>query len=245
MVRDRLYARLTLLAAGIVISTALEATAQPLGAFRWQLLPYCNVLTLNVTAQGTVFTLDGYDDQCGAAQRASVVGTAFVNPDGTVGMGLNTVVAAGSGFVHIDARMGLASLGGTWRDSAGNSGPFVLTPGGGIGGAPRPAPSHTITRVFTADQITWTLEDIGGFKFRTAVLSVPEITQAIFDRGHVSGFAGENGMWIALPHTITDAVGAFSFVSSIAPGQFVVRLSKIGNVDPGLVTLALKVVIIP
>lgn len=45
---------------------AVPATAQPLGTFRWQLQPYCNVLTLNVV-QGGVYTLDGTDDRCGAS----------------------------------------------------------------------------------------------------------------------------------------------------------------------------------
>jgi len=56
------------------------ADAEPLGTFRWQTQPYCNVLTLNVTQTGSVYTLDGFDDQCGAGARASVTGTAFPNP---------------------------------------------------------------------------------------------------------------------------------------------------------------------
>lgn len=32
--------------------------AQPIGTFRWQLQPYCNIVTLNVTQHGAVFTLD-------------------------------------------------------------------------------------------------------------------------------------------------------------------------------------------
>lgn len=122
------------------------ASAQPLGAFRWQLVPYCNVITLNVAVQGTVFTLDGYDDQCGAGQRASVVGTAFPNPDGTIGIGLNVVVAPGGAFVHIDARISLSSLGGPWRDSSGNSGTFAFGMAGDAspGSPPRPVPANGI-----------------------------------------------------------------------------------------------------
>lgn len=30
------------------------AWAQPIGAFRWQLQPYCNVVTVNVSQNGTV-----------------------------------------------------------------------------------------------------------------------------------------------------------------------------------------------
>ena len=41
--------------------------------------------------------------------------------------------------MHIDATINVATLGGTWRDSAGNSGAFVSTPGAGVGGSPRPS----------------------------------------------------------------------------------------------------------
>ena len=58
------------------------AHGQLIGTFTWQLQPYCNVLTLNVTQTGSVYTLDGYDDMCGAATRASAAGLAFLNLDG-------------------------------------------------------------------------------------------------------------------------------------------------------------------
>ena len=57
------------LIAGMLIplaaSFAAIANAQPLGSFSWQLQPFCNVLTISVTQQGNIYTLDGYDDQCG------------------------------------------------------------------------------------------------------------------------------------------------------------------------------------
>ena len=83
------------LAALVVVVTSIPAAAQPLGTARWQLQPYCNVLTLAITQNGTVFTLDGVDDLCGAGP-ASALGTAFFNPDGTVGMGLHLVAAPGA-----------------------------------------------------------------------------------------------------------------------------------------------------
>jgi hypothetical protein len=116
------------------------ATAQPVGTFRWQLQPFCNVLTLAVVQQGTQFQLTGTDDQCSAATRASVVGLAFQNPDGSVGFGLSIVTAPGGVAVHVDAAIALPSLGGTWRDSAGHSGALVFTTGSGSG-VPRPVPS--------------------------------------------------------------------------------------------------------
>ena len=120
---------------------ALPASAQPVGSFRWQLQPYCNVVTLAVTLQAGQFQLDGTDDQCGAAQQAGVRGMAFANPSGSIGFGLVIVTAPGGVGVHVDATIGLATLGGTWRDSAGNSGAFVFTPGAAVPGTPRPVPS--------------------------------------------------------------------------------------------------------
>ena len=52
-------------------------------------------MTLILVHEGVVFTLDGFDDQCGASERASATGTAFFNPDGTVGIGLTVVLAPG------------------------------------------------------------------------------------------------------------------------------------------------------
>lgn len=113
--------------------------AQSLGTFRWQLQPYCNVVTVNIVQQGAVFTADGFDDQCGATQRALLVGTATVNPDGTVGFGLNIVTSPGGRPVQVSARVALGSLAGPWTDSAGNSGTFAFN--ASTGGSPRPAPS--------------------------------------------------------------------------------------------------------
>lgn len=126
----------------LLASTVAEA--QTLGTFRWQLQPYCNVLTVTVVQQGAQYQVDGTDDQCGAAQQASVVGRAFPNPDGLIGFGLTTVTTTNATAIHIDARLNVATLGGTWRDSAGNSGTFAFRTGAGTGGNPRPIPAGGI-----------------------------------------------------------------------------------------------------
>jgi hypothetical protein len=114
------------------------AFGQTIGTFRWQLQSYCNVLSLVVTQNAGVFTLDGFDDQCGATTRAPVIGLATPNPNGTIEFGLTIVATPGAAPVHVAAGISLATLGGTWRDSAGNSGDFVFTTGPGSGGLPRP-----------------------------------------------------------------------------------------------------------
>lgn len=113
-------------------------SAQLLGAFRWQLQPHCNIVTVAVTQSGNVFELEGTDDQCGGGPAASASGTAFMNPDGSVGFGLAIVAAPSGTPVHVEASISLSTLNGTWHDSTGASGPFVFTPGAGSGGNPRP-----------------------------------------------------------------------------------------------------------
>ena len=127
-------------AAGVAsLLVGATAEAQPIGTFRWQLQPFCNVVTVTVTQQGGVYTLDGYDNQCGAPQRAPLVGLATPNPDGTIGLGLHVVTVPGGRGLQIDARITLAALGGAWNDSAGNSGAFAFN--ASTGGSPRPAPT--------------------------------------------------------------------------------------------------------
>ncbi len=131
---------------GMVVAFVMGATfaaqAQPVGTFRWQLRPFCNVVTVAITQNGAVYRLEGTDDQCGnGADAASVTGTAFPNADGTIGFGLNIVTAPGGRPVNVDAEITLGTFSGTWRDSAGSAGTFALTPGAGNGGAARPLPS--------------------------------------------------------------------------------------------------------
>ncbi len=132
------------LAGALLACTAFApgVAAQPLGTFRWQLQPFCNVVTVAVTQNGAVFRLEGTDDQCGnGADAASVTGTAFPNADGTIGFGLNIVTTPGGRPLHVDAEITTGTFSGTWRDSAGANGTFALTPGAGSGGNPRPLPS--------------------------------------------------------------------------------------------------------
>ena len=117
---------------------APDVAAQSLGTFRWQLQPYCNVITVTVVPSGGVYRLEGTDDQCGAAGgAASAIGTAFLTPSG-VGIGLNIVAAPGGVAMPVSAALSLSTLNGTWSDGSGNSGTFAFTPGAGTGGSPRP-----------------------------------------------------------------------------------------------------------
>jgi len=133
----RLLPAFSVLAATLAIAPL--ADAQPLGTFRWQLQPYCNIVSVSVTQNGGVYRLEGTDDQCGAGNvSASAIGTAFTNPSGSIGFGLNIVAAPGGASANVDATIAIATLNGTWRDGFGNNGTFVFTPGAGTGGVPRP-----------------------------------------------------------------------------------------------------------
>jgi hypothetical protein len=135
--------RLVAMLALCLVLPAASAVAQTIGTFRWQIQPHCNVITVRVTHQSGIYTLDGTDDRCGADQAASVVGIAHLTASRLVGFGLTSVLPGGTA-VHTEATISIASLSGTWRDSVGNNGSFVFTPGAGTGGAARPIPAGGI-----------------------------------------------------------------------------------------------------
>ena len=122
---------------GAVVAAG-TAAAQPIGTFQFQMLPYCNVISVAIVQQGGQYQLDGTDNQCGAGPRASVTGLAFPNPSGLLGFGFTIVTAPGGAPVHVDADLNLGNLSGTWRDSTGLTGSFILVPGGGGPGMTRP-----------------------------------------------------------------------------------------------------------
>jgi hypothetical protein len=135
-------ARNSVLAVALLVALPPLASSQTLGTFRWQMRSYCNLLTLTVTEVGGVYRVEGTDDECGAGRdRASVGGLAFMNPDGSIGMGLTIVTPSKGTPVHVTVEISLASLSGTWRTPNGDSGPFVFTTGAPTVGSPRPLPA--------------------------------------------------------------------------------------------------------
>ena len=158
--------RLIWLLCGLLLLPSV-AGAQPLGTFSWQLQPFCNRVTVNVTQQGAVYTMDGYDDQCGAQRRAPIVGLGTPNPDGTIGLGWNIVTTPGGRGVQVDARITLPSASGSWSDSAGNAGTLALGASTGGNARPLPSPAAGIPAAFS-------LLGDGGFVARgTASVGIP------------------------------------------------------------------------
>ncbi len=119
-----------------------SAEAQVLGTFRWQFHPYCNVVTFTVEQRGGAYLLTGSDNQCGA-MPSPALGTAVLNPNGTVGLGLS-VVSPTASISTIKATLNLTSFSGVWQDQDGQSGALVFSPGA-VSGAPRPSPRGQVT----------------------------------------------------------------------------------------------------
>ena len=103
MTRRLLFCLAALLTSGALTS---EATAQPLGTFRWQLHPFCNVVTVAITQNGAVYRLEGTDDQCGGGADAALV----VSWDGTAT--IFTVMRAAGRLSEQYAAQGSIPVGG-------------------------------------------------------------------------------------------------------------------------------------
>lgn len=125
--------------ASLLLLAARPLAAQPVGTYHWQLQPYCNVLTLTIVQEGTLYRLEGSDDLCGAARVGLATGLAVGNADGTIGFGLTIVDAPTATPVHVSASLTLKTLGGAWRDSLGHAGTLAFVAGPGAAGEPRPA----------------------------------------------------------------------------------------------------------
>lgn len=136
---------LLLIAAVLVLAPVAPVTAQPIATLRWQLSPYCDLITLTVTQTGGIFTLDGFDMRCDTNRLAAVTGVAVPNPNGTVGLGFTIVTTPAAAPIHVDATVDLATLSGTWT-SALAGGAFVLN-GPGDSGIPLTAGYLSLTRL--------------------------------------------------------------------------------------------------
>jgi hypothetical protein len=111
-----------------------------LGPFQWQFAPNCNVVTLSIVQEGSVFALTGFDDNCGGA-HSSAFGSASANPDGsTISIGLTIVTPSGIAE-HFDILLN-GSLSGTWKSTSGKTGTFTFGPVSPAG-SPRSAPAFS------------------------------------------------------------------------------------------------------
>lgn len=144
----RLTIRRTFLTLGLLagLSTG-TASAQVFGTFSWRMAPFCNVVTLTITQVPSGFSIDGTDNQCGVGGKLSAAtGQATLNPDGTVGLYFTSLTSPSAKSVDVTALISPATGSGTWSDSLGNTGTFLLgAPGAG---SPRPLGASAAAFVF-------------------------------------------------------------------------------------------------
>ena len=69
--------RRVLAGCSLILLTVTGASAQVFGTFSWQMQPYCNIVSLTLTQTPGGFTVDGSDNQCGAAKLAGAAGMAL------------------------------------------------------------------------------------------------------------------------------------------------------------------------
>lgn len=174
----------------IVALSTSTASAQFIGAFSWQLQPFCNVITLNVTQQGSTLALEGWDDRCGAATRAPAVGVAVVNPDGTIGLGLTLVTPLEGDAWHLDATVFLPSASGRWRGPYYLEGTFAFN--ASTGGDPLPRFGGTVTSTAYSGTGTFTGLRSEGTIGAPAAVGTAQIVASLNAMGH-TGSAFEPG----------------------------------------------------
>ncbi len=243
----------------LVVVASGNAGAQSLGTFMWQQAPYCNLITVNIVQSGANFTVDGTDNQCGAATAAAVVGTAFFNANGTIGLGLSVVTTPGGLPLHIDATIALPSASGTWRDSTGASGNWVLSFGPPAPFNPRPAPQPTfaggvsmgggaITNVATPAAATDAATK-GYVDTVTTALTNTVRTAFVGDKVWKGGAYADGNRLYSGPYTVTrtnpgDYTFAFNVSALNVPfvGQFPVVVATPGHTPAAAVSAVVETV---
>jgi hypothetical protein len=131
--------RLLPLALITAVAFAVPAGAQSLGTFRWQLQPFGSILNLNVTQQGSIYLLNGFEFQCGGNPSLPAWGVAVPQANGGVFIGVTTITNGGHGL-HTRAFINLSDFSGGWADNANQSGTFAFNPGVTCPGSPRVDP---------------------------------------------------------------------------------------------------------
>ena len=125
--------------AALIVAAATTPAAAQFGTYTWQMQPYCNVITLTLAPSPGGATVSGFDNLCGAPDRASAVGMASQNAGGNVTLSFSVVTTPNARPVHVVAVVNLSNGNGSWTDSGGSTGTMVFN--GNAAGLPlRPVP---------------------------------------------------------------------------------------------------------
>lgn len=190
--------RIALGALCLTVLTASSVSAQVLGTFTWQMQPFCHRVVLTLTGVAGTFTLDGFEDQCGASSKASAIGVGTFTATGDLTLNFTIVTPPAGRPVHVSAVVSTANGHGTWSDSVGNAGTFVM--GGAVPGLPARAlpasglPPGAITAVDIAP------DAIGASKIAAGAVGQSELASGAIRAGHLG--------------TITTRIGSIP----VAPG---------------------------
>jgi hypothetical protein len=127
----------------VLLFVAAPASAQQvIGTFQWQLQPYGSVMHLTVSQVGDIFTIAGFEAQCGGNASLPVSGVAVPQDTGLVFLGLTSINENGRGL-HTRAYVNLVDFDGVWSDNANNNNQvFKFNPGNTCPGGPRTGPSN-------------------------------------------------------------------------------------------------------
>lgn len=127
-----------------IVFAAAPAGAQTIGTFRWNLAPLGSVLNLTVTQQGSIFLIQGTEEQCGDNLSLPVTGLAVPQANGQIFIGVTSINENGQGL-HTRAYITPANLNGSWADNTGYyNQSFVFNPGTTCPGGLRTGPTSDV-----------------------------------------------------------------------------------------------------
>lgn len=195
MERSRL--RFALGALCLAVTTASGASAQVLGTFNWQMQPFCHRVVLTLTGVAGTFTLDGFEDQCGASSKASAIGVGTFTATGALTLNFTIVTAPSGKPVHVSAVVSTATGHGAWSDSVGNTGTFVM--GGAAPGLPvRPLPASGLAPgAITAVEIA--VGAIAGSKIVDSAVGASKIAPGAVGARHLGTITTRTGAASLIP----------------------------------------------
>jgi len=167
-------AQMTLFRTALVLALTLAASAvsaQTVGTFRWRTAPYCNVMNVTVTQVGSVYRLEGFEEQCGGNPRQPIWGIGLVQPNGSITLGFSVVPVPGAANpVTIRASLG-NDFNGSWTDNENGSGTCEFSPTCTSGcGGPRSTPIN-YDRAEAADATTDLRAELEQLKRAVAALA--------------------------------------------------------------------------